>query len=103
MGDGVAVYLNQGEVDKVEARAAEFRSIGPGGAGRNQIDVSRKDAGTIQVRGNGIDGTLVLWNNSSTTAKTSTVLIGWVDGLVTTAGQVNFEVSDDTHRDAGAQ
>ena len=57
MGTGEPVYLEPGHADKVDAAVAEFRSIAPGASLRNEIDVSRKDAGTIQVRGNNVFNT----------------------------------------------
>lgn len=77
LGSGQMVYLPEGHEDKTDADVAEFRSIDQGESGRDEIEVYRKDAGTIGIRGNGINGSIHLSEEG-----VATVLIQSQDGLV---------------------
>jgi len=83
VGDGEPVYLEPGHVDKANPNVEEFRSISGGESPRNEIDVSRKDAGTIQVRGNSHIGTLRF---EACEGGTELFTLTWNDGLVTVTG-----------------
>ncbi len=77
LGDGREVYLPEGHEDKQDDEVAEFRSIDGGESGRDEIQVYRKSAGVIGIRGNGVDGAIQLDEDGNVTS-----LIEAVDGLV---------------------
>lgn len=87
VGDGEEILVPEGEmVAGADAEQAAFRTIKGGPSGRDEIEV-RQVGGTIEVLGNGNDGSLIFIDETGTVLHTHS----WVDGLVTTgSGELRF-------------
>jgi hypothetical protein len=81
VGTGQKIYLPLLDADATDATKMEFRMIDKGGSGRDQIDVYRKDAGTVGIRGNNVGGAITLDDTTDSTAATDK-LLEVTDGLV---------------------
>jgi hypothetical protein len=89
-GSGARVFASH------DADGYRFRSIA-GRASSAQIAVA-EDGGTIRVTGNGKSGSVSFTGTNAPTQP----LLGWDDGLVTTAGQVTLSVREFTVCDSGS-
>jgi hypothetical protein len=87
-----------GSETKQEKETIDFRRIAERETGLAQIKVKGREAGIIHIEGNNKSGRLVKTtttpseSGSGTPTVTEQVLLEWDDGLVTTEGDVFFEV-----------
>jgi len=84
-GTGQEVYVPVGDGDQIATTKAEFRTIDGGDSPRNEIEVYKKNAGTIGVRGNNVDRTITFDHCDG-----STDTLVFVDGLLTSASDASF-------------